>query len=501
MNDIQTTAQVANPKLTLFAFHLRYNLAQGSQQPVENAEALWQKCVELGQKLDIPRLQSLPERLHNENASTSQNNQTSAYLELLPQERVLNFTAIPQQDKPHLAGEVYPLQIHDTYAVDLTLRYPNTTVEIAQLRGLNPDGCLLPSQIQASLGQTLMLFAQPVGEIEDDRQLADACVEALLSDSEGQKLQVSCQAQGQFFGSPIFEYDNERDNPEQQCHILVWLNRNPQTEELEEEANYYQPLINLLCYRSKILYAYYQSRWCNNQARPLYSQLESKAKDFKELKSEPEIALEQLKQWLTETPPIAFDYSVHLRDLELHRTTIETNAKNYRLNLDKITSLCIEADNLDFWQNFLNLAEDKFQEQILVDLSYLTPGQKLFEQMIATIRGLVAIEQTERDRILAETIRQKNQAEQEREQKLQLWIALVGTGLAVSGISSSVESQPIQTLIDYLNQNPTPVCPNAGIALCHFYSFLNVIVHVAVGIGAALIVGFIIQRRSSTKSR
>ena len=500
MNDIQTTGKLANPKLTLFAFHLRYNLTQGSPQPVENAESLWQKCVELGQKLNIPRLQSLPERLRNENAPTSQNNQTSAYLELLPQDKMLNFTAIPQKDKPHLAGEVYPLQIHDTYAVDLTLGYPHTTVEIAQLRGLNPDGFLLPSQIKASLGQTLMLFAQPVAEIEDERQLADACVEALLSDSEGQKLQVTCQAQGQFLGSPIFEYDNNQDNPERQCHILVWLNCHLQTEELEAASNYYQPLINLLCYRSKILYAYYQSRWCNNQARPLYSQWESKAKKFTELKSEPEIPLEQLKQWLTETPPIAFDYSVHLRDLELHRTTIETNAKNCRLSFDKIASLCVKGDNLDFWQNFLNLADDKFQEQILVDLSYLTPGQQLFEQMIATIRGVVAIAQAERERILAETIRQKDKAEQEQEQRLQLWIALVVTGLAVSSISSSVQSQPVETFLNYLYPHQTSVCPNAGFVLCHFYSFFDVIIHVAIGLGAALIARLIIKLWFSSSS-
>jgi hypothetical protein len=47
-------------------------------------------------------------------------------------------------------GEIYPLRIHDTYAVDLTLRY-RQLLEIPQLCQLNPSDF-----IKASLGQTLL---------------------------------------------------------------------------------------------------------------------------------------------------------------------------------------------------------------------------------------------------------------------------------------------------------------------------------------------------------
>ena len=141
--------KVANPKLTLYAFHLRNNLAQGEDELVNNANHLWEQCERLGQKLHVPRLESLMERLQGSNGKigVSLSQENSNYLELLKPDALLDFSAIPEGSTLQLRGEVYPLQIHDTYAVDITLRYPYAHVEIDQLAGLNPQGCLLSSQI------------------------------------------------------------------------------------------------------------------------------------------------------------------------------------------------------------------------------------------------------------------------------------------------------------------------------------------------------------------
>jgi hypothetical protein len=53
------------------------------------------------------------------------------------------------------------------------------------LEGLNPQGCLLPSQIKASLGQTLVLFAQPEGQIHDIQEFANDCLAAILPKCRG----------------------------------------------------------------------------------------------------------------------------------------------------------------------------------------------------------------------------------------------------------------------------------------------------------------------------
>ena len=382
-----STAKVAYPKLTLYAFHLRQNLANDSK-PVKNANHLWEKCQKIGQKLGIPKLENL----------SIPNNQ-----EILDQ-GFIEFTAIQHQNNLDLTGEINRLLIHDTYAVDLTFRYPEQEVELNNLKGLNQDNCLLPTNINASLGQTLVFFAQPVESIKDEKTFADACVKALITEAEFNKLNISCQRKGKLLNSPIFEYNNNADSPENQCHILIWLNTNQQTTDLEEAGEYYYPLIDLLNCRSKIIYARSESRWCYQQARKEYSQLEAKVNQFNKIKDKSvDYKLKEFNQWLNEIPAISFEYSRYLRDLELHKATINTNIKNYKLHLEEIKKLC-KQDNLEFLSSFVELAEKTFIEQINTDLAYLIPAQNLFEQLIDSIRGIVEIEQTKRERNLNTTI-------------------------------------------------------------------------------------------------
>ncbi len=432
INDYLQSGKVAYPKLTLYAFHLRFNLAQGYQTPVKDANNLWLKCQEIGKKLGIPKLEHLPEIIETENSQ-------AAYIngQILPQ-GFLTFTAIEHKAHRHLRGEVNPLQIHDTYALDLTLRYSEPEVKIADLSGLNLDKCLLPSNIKASLGQTLVLFAQPLGNIQDEQAFADACVIALLSVETANKLRIYCQSQGKLLGSPIYEYNNDSDSPQEQCHILIWLNTNSQTAQQEENGDYYYPLIDLLNSRSKIIYARSQAIWCYQQARLTCYELRKYQQEFKKQKNNPiDLKFDKFNQWLNEIPEIYFDYisSSYLIDLETHKITIQTNSKNYRFYLEKLNKICIDSDDLAFLSNFLELAKNTFVEQINTDLAYLTLDQNLFDQMIGTIRGIVEIEQAKRDRSLERTIQV-------------LGIAF-GGGAIVSGVVTQHIDKPFAPTIDF----------------------------------------------------
>jgi hypothetical protein len=74
---------------------------------------------------------------------------------------------------------------------------------------------------------------------------------------------------------------------------------------------------------------------------------------------------------LAEVRTKMFDCSQQVRYWQEDRNTIDTNAENYGEVLTKIKSLCIDGDNLDFLQKFLDLAENKYQRQIEIDLNYL----------------------------------------------------------------------------------------------------------------------------------
>ncbi|MEG4202046.1 hypothetical protein [Microcoleus sp. Pol12A5] len=426
MNNTQLTGKLANPKLMLFAFHLRSNLAKGDKQSVE-ADHLWHKCVALGQLLQTnPQLDFFLEKLNNRN---SQNRQPSDDLELYEPngDRFVRFTTVSQPDRLPLTGGIYPMRLHDTYALDFTLLSPNSTVEINQLSNLNFQGCLLPCEIQASLGQTLVLFAKPVDFAGNDKDLAVACVDALFQDSELKQPKPKFISEGKLLGSPIFEFDNsDFQDPTLKCHILVWLDTDEKTSEIEASGNYYPPLLNLLCCRSKIIYVYHQAYLCNEEARKLYRQLEEKVEEFSRLKSDRKERLEQLEGWLTEVPQIVgLTYARYLRDIEVHQITIETNVPNYSYWLKKLGDCSVqEMDNLDFIQNFFDDSCQSFQEQIKVNMSYLTAGRLLFQQMIETIRGIVEVD-AQKQQVEYE------KKEKERDRNLQNTIQAVGTGIGV----------------------------------------------------------------------
>ncbi|UNU25282.1 hypothetical protein [Microcoleus vaginatus] len=452
MNNTQLTGKLANPKLMLFAFHLCSNLAKGDKQSVE-ADHLWHKCVALGQLLQTePKLDFLPENLSNRN---SQNNEQSEYVELWQSnvERLVSFTTVSQPDQLPLKGVIYPLRLHDTYALDFTLLFRNSTVEVKQLSSLNFQGCLLPCEIEASLGQTLVLFAKPVDFAGNHQDLAVDCVEALFQDSELKQPKPYLVGDGKLLGSPIFEFDNSQEDPRLKCHILVWLDTNEKTLKWEEDGYYYRPLINLLCCRSKIIYAYHQAYRCNEEARKIYRQLEEKVEEFSRLKSDREERLEQLEGCLTELPQIGLNYARYLRDIEFHQTTIETNVANYSYWLKQLGDCSVqEMDNLDFIQKFVDRSCPIFQKQIKVNMSYLTVGRQLFQQMIETIRGIVEVD-AQKQQVQYEKV------EKERDRNLQNTIQAVGTGIGVGVGFAGIVAAGYPLIIEKPWDFPSPQHP------------------------------------------
>ena len=141
-----------------------------------------------------------------------------------------------------------------------------------------------------------------------------------------------------------------------------------------------------------------------------------------------------------------FDFSQQMRYLQEDRNTIDTNAENYGEALTKIKSLCIDGDNLEFLQKFLDLAENKYQRQIEIDFNYLIASQDLFQQSISTVRGMVQIEQVELDT-------EQEQNEKTRDRQLENIIFFVGTAIGGGQIFSAayplIKDTPIQWQPDF----------------------------------------------------
>lgn len=410
--------EIESAKLSLYAFHLSHDMVSGEWKHTEDSDRLWETFAQLGEHLKIPSLVSFRQFLALPKG-------TVVFQELLSDEikRCLRFPFPPQETHPR-HGELYGLQIHDTYAADLTFHY-RKTISVEDLTNLNPDGKLLDNSIQASLGQTLVLFAKPKSDLnaEQLRKLSDRCLNALVQ-SLDPSLKPSYLSQGKLLSSPIFEYDNFAEDPQQSCHVLIWLNTHPETTNLEASGEYYHPLINLLCSRSKIVFSHFQAGDRYQEARKVYQELEKQANTLKELPENREKRLEFLKKALVETNPKAFTYATHIRDIKDHHTAIATNLHNYTQSLQALKKIPGEHDLKNFQD--CEKQTNQYLSQIQTYLNYLVPGQDLFSHCISTMRGIVEIEQAEINNQL-----------QKQETALQHEIQAIGVGITAGAIVAS----------------------------------------------------------------
>ncbi|MGL5060564.1 MAG: hypothetical protein ACRC62_11350 [Microcoleus sp.] len=449
-----------NFTITLNAFHLRQTFTDALDRVDQTANLLWEKLAKLGTvTLPFEELKNLRSHLicyHN--GSYKPQREFGRQTEWLSDSGIIDLGSFPTAEGFKIKGNIQPFRLHDTYAVDLTLspESPQISIDIPQLQLFKPAS-LLPALIQASIGQTIGIYGE-VDPGEDCQQLAEKLAVAFLAGTPSNPVLVD---RDKLFGSPLFAYQiidpNNSQNPAQQCQILILLN-NGQAGTLTKATEAYDWLLKRLACYHKILYIYQLATERYAQAREISAKLEQQMREFPTQISDPKKRLENLKKLLKELPLDATDYNSCLRDIKIHHTALTTNIKNYETCLEKIKTI---GECPKFWQDFLDRTCDLWQNQLQIELNYLSPGQELFGQMVDTIRGVVETEQAEIDRRLERTIQ------------------IVGTGLATGGIvvSSSPYSLIEKKLTFQLNANLNTVHP-------FFFSLL-------ISIGAALLAGFV----------
>jgi hypothetical protein len=427
--------RVKNPSLSLYAFHLRTDI---TTEVVADADQLWENLRHLSQWYAMPALQDFTDNMicyqQGKYEPEAEQGQLTDYFKLIQPNGGLSFSS-KLDNELSLGASIYPLRLHDTYAVDMSFFFLNQTLNMKQLSHLNPQGCLRPSQIQASLGQTLLLYVEPIGDEISDEELANECLKGLLQDT----LQATFvfNHKGVLFGSPIFEYEATLDLPysEQITHILVWVGKDEQLSERIEQANMY--LIHLFNCRHKMLFAYAQGSESNQAARQVYNAIERKMGILNELPERPGIRLKYLELLLNETSVQTFEYAHHLRNLGDQRTTLKTNMRNYKKWLGALDELRLKTDDLTFLKDFHDKTCQHHYEQLGIEEEYLKPAYQLFSQMTTTILGIVQIGEQKQQML--------------RDQKFQFLITFIGAAVGAGAISATVIDTPPH-LIDWLSQ-------------------------------------------------
>lgn len=442
---------IYSPKIYLFAFHLFKTPKLNEHSAVLDPDLLWDKCHHIFSKFYVKhQLQLQPKRPDNQRFDLL--DATQSWLEIKPE-------ISHKGEAINLDGFVYPLQLYDSYALGLAFGFPDpkpsnangtlhlVPVDISVLENLNPNYCFLKETIASNLGQTLIVTswlneAQKQKAAHSLKELADEHIRTFIPEPDKRPIFFR---QGTLFGSPIFEYGLTSD-PENYQHILVWLFFTPSTDELFRDS--YNTLLDLWFYRNKVITEFQNSRATYYRIYKEYENIEQFISEIfntlspKETLTEDD--LKRLKNHLKELVKKSIEYSGLLRDLEFRRNSILIHSDNYKTKL-KILQRDLKTEDLTFLERFSTETSSAFQEQIQADIGYFVQGSSLLDKAISSIRGIVAIDQLERDRQREEQEKQRqeesDQKEKTRDRQLQVTIFAAGSAVTVGGILASTASQ------------------------------------------------------------
>jgi hypothetical protein len=324
---------------------------------------------------------------------------------------------------PKYRGFFYPQYINDSYSFLLHVFHPQKPgkdgVRFSDLAQLRPPesfftgtSSTLDEPIQTHLKQaswgTTILFSgfidSPPATLEEGKIWANQLLQNLLGiDSLGTAPPfLACR---EFLGGFLYEYqDVYNRNPYGQILILLIF-----SEESKEKLNGVQwSLPELFCYENKIFQNYLDSREEYKRANQEIKTIEKTIRTFlpniatNVLPDLSEKELRSLKQEIKNFLDLSLRYSQQMRSLVTFENTIAINWENY---LNTLTRMEIKSQrDLTGWRDNANHIFGMFQGQIKVDLVYLQQGERLLDTAINTIRGLVEIDQAERDRSLERQI-------------------------------------------------------------------------------------------------
>ena len=420
------------PNIYLFAYSLTDG-AEGSKNPLWQAADKIINCFfqdeNITDKLIFPK-------------DSNSDNRT-----YLLQDDSLNFTSA---ENPKIEGFAQPQKIQDCYALWFNIGYSDADetvgdVEVEVLQKFNSNHILILPKDDKILGQTLLITAWLTNKTKQRdpdylRNLADQCCQTLLGDKTPPFYRA-----GELFDSAIFEYGR----PKQDCQVLVWLFRDETAD--RQYDKYQQELISLFLYRTKIVKAFQDSRLIYKALNQAYSEIEENLDRIqpKLNTSNPnDTYLDDFKTQLKNLARESLSYTRLLRKMEDFGNTIEINLYNYNETIQQICGkLGIDKEELSFLKYFGQETGPHFQRQIKADLGYFEHGTDLIEQAIASIRGIVEIDQAEAN------------------QDLQDRIQAVGVGIAAGAIVSSISGLITQPWIFF-------AIALVGSALCAWGAFL-----------------------------
>ena len=421
------------PTVDLFLYDLADGLGQTDSEVNQNRQQFWQKVY--GETLTPQLLEKL--KIAETNAN---------YIDLLGDDTIAGF-------EDAVDGYYYPVKLGDTYALQIdssgNAQPPEKQLlpqEIGCLEAIRKEIC--DRRIHgsnATIGQSWLIWGQLTANDQDALATAKNCYQEF-------KLFENCQWEGnfqntgEFLGANFYElwqHPSDREDISTNRHLLICLFPHTADGSISAAAEImtllYPDFIQLFRFRNKVIWAYQQSRQLKSDLKKAAVSIQNIVDKLPQQVTAANLDLKDLQKNLVKSLTIFSIYANYISRLEEQENTIKTNLKNYKKRLKKIATdresspdaLQIATDGesspdpLLFLKDFSDFASDKYVEQVKSDRASLTAGLRLLENAIETIKGIIDIEQTKSDRTLNATI------------------AIVGIGLATSGVAASIISTQV----------------------------------------------------------
>ena len=434
--------------VNLFAFTLQsgsyLNSPEQFNEPPEKIKHNYEQLLKqnFSSKLNLPN--SFPElrqdfpKSDNYDLLNSQKPGTRQYFSLSSPQKNQN----PTQPKPLYRLVVYPQKLSDSYALLINVSRPQSPgfdgVDLNEVSEFNPNKCLTLGKHQHFIGETLLITAYLSEPKPNNAEALRIHAETLLHQLLG--FCPDFYQADTFLDSYIVEFSQPKTSKNR--YLVLFYFADATSEQLK---TIYFDLPELFLYYHKITKAFQDSRKIADELDKLIiEQIEIKSKLPESL--DLEILKNRLKDILKTVP----EYTLKIRNLEDSLNTLNIHIRNYQLKVKRLQTQA--NDPLDLFNRFAERESQTFQLQIQADLNYSKPGAQLLDQAIASIRGLVEIDQAESDRTLA-------QNEKKSDRQLENTIQSVGTGIGVGIGFAGILASSYPLLVDKPLHLPSPQYP------------------------------------------
>ncbi|MBD2304725.1 hypothetical protein H6G17_04240 [Chroococcidiopsis sp. FACHB-1243] len=329
-----------------------------------------------------------------------------------------------------LEGYYYPVRLNDTYGLQIDCSVKNQ-IDPQPAKRFKTLKTEIDSRINkelAVIGQTWLLSGCLSKDLfQNPEDIAQDCYYALFEDNNYRQ-----KSSGTFLGSSIFEFWGSRNleqNESSDRHVIIAIYSN--RESAEKAADFYSDWMGLFCYQNKIVWAYRQSRLVKESLIKHYKKVEENRKIINQSgywQKKQNFAIS--RKILNNISDILQQYTIDLLKLSFQKKIIEINLSNYQTRLNFIKEKANRSDQLDFLENFSDLATKKYLLQVTKDIENMQLGLQLSEDTINAIRSRVEVEKSERDR------------------NFQEFVAVAGTGIA----TISLLKEPVKDCKDIFSK-------------------------------------------------